>query len=344
VTSNDSGELGTAVCGEGTAAVDPLAPPDDPDAEARSCFRCCIVWKPHKEGWPWVDACRPPDGTVGKRKGGWSKGGGNGGKGNGSGGGGGGGGGGGCFPGDATVVVEKSGAHGPTRTPLRNLKIGDRVLSAGLDGKLTYETVYFFGHQLADAAGEFVRLEVVVEEEEREEQRQQRRERLALELTPKHLLPVFSDAGSSGGATYTRAADVRPGDKVMVVVTGGGGAARLAVVAATSVGPGAGAFAPLTTGGGRIVVDGVVASVHSDWILDTLFEALGAVDKLHSAYEATYGAVLKAVFAVLGPRATARLAPLVAGLAAADSAQLAAGVRALLFGGGGGGVASSLAS
>lgn len=72
--------------------------------------------------------------------------------------------------------------------------------------------------------------------------------------------------------------------------------------------------------------------MHSDWVLDPLFEAMGRVAWLHGAYEATYGALLQCVYALVGPGLLRSVAPLVAGVAAADSAQIAHALRLMAAG------------
>ena len=201
------------------------------------------------------------------------------------------------------------------------------MLSVTRDGKTAaFEDVYFFAHKLAaPAASEFVRLEMAAGE-------------AALEMTLKHLIPVVAaDAApaSLASATYKRAMDVQVGDKVLLLSGADKTATtRVAEVSSTSrVSRADGLIAPLTTGGGHIVVDGVVASVHSDWILDPLFEALGAVDKLHTAYEHTHGALARAAYRLLGARVTNAAVPLVTAVANGEPAAAAVAMRALVAGG-----------
>jgi hypothetical protein len=284
---------GLSVCGKGASVPDPR------EGGARTCFECCTVRLPIAgEETVGKNACpRPRRGR-----------------------GGGSGGGGGCFPGSATVVVEGKG-----RVALRDVGVGDRVLSVSRDGKrASFEDVYFFAHKLAaPAASEFVRLETDGG--------------ASLELTLKHLIPVLAGKGEEEeaplpAATYKRAQDVRAGDRVLLLSSET--TPTVAHITATSsVSRADGLYAPLTTGGGHVVVDGVVASVHSDWILDPLFEAFGAVDKLHAAYENTHGAAARLAYRVLGREITARAVPLVTAVANGEPAAAAVAVRALVAGG-----------
>lgn len=54
----------------------------------------------------------------------------------------------------------------------------------------------------------------------------------------------------------------------------------------TSTGYAAGLYAPFTLDG-TIIVDGVLASVHSDWFLDGIFDALSLTSALPAAYQAS---------------------------------------------------------
>jgi hypothetical protein len=289
---------GTTVCRKGF-----VVPDESPrNGVSRKCFRCCTPGLAPVGNRAARNACANPNANQGGR--------------------GGGGGGGGCFPGDATVVVE-----GGRSVPLRDVKIGDRVLSVSPEtGEPTYETVYFFGHQLPQAAAEFVRLKVAAADATTTTT-------TTLELTHKHLVPVAQgDAPSLASAVYTRAMDVRVGDKVLLVDAAASEPRLAHVTAAQSVArpSGAGLFAPLTTGGGHIVVDGVVASVHSNNMLDPLAEFLGRRDLLQWAYESFGASVLKSAYRLVGADAMAKASPIVAGLGLGDGAQLAAGLRGLV--------------
>jgi len=298
---------GTTLCNEGVSVPDS----SPRNGVVRTCYKCCTVRLAPVGTALGKNACRNPTPN---------------------GGGGGGGGGGGCFPGSATVVVE---GRGPT--PLRDVRVGDRVLTAkaGAGGEAAaaaYETVYWFGHRLESAAAEFVRLEVSAADDKHGPL-------IDLELTHKHLVPVLPDGAptplSLASAVYTRAQDVRAGARVLLVAGPVGSAPRAGTVLSVSaVARSDGLFAPLTTGGGHVSVNGVLASVHSNNMLDPLAEFLGRRDLLQWAYETFGAAPLKAAYRVFGPRAVGRANPLVAGLGLADAAQVAAGMRGLLVGGG----------
>ena len=108
------------------------------------------------------------------------------------------------------------------------------------------------------------------------------REGKILELSPKHFLPVSPSSGQSfRQAVMRQAKSVVPGDTVWVVQSSQATAYKVAQVGAVSK---KGLWAPYTQHG-TIVVNGVVASVHSDWILDSLLESIGRPDLLPLVYQ-----------------------------------------------------------
>jgi hedgehog protein len=186
----------------------------------------------------------------------------------------------GCFPAAATVTTRA----GPRR--MDELRVGDAVLAARADGSLEFQEVYFFGHRDAAADAAFVRLEL--------------EGGASLTLTPDHFVPVLP-AGAGAGAgkermTYAR--DVRPGD-VLMVASGAGVALRPARVAAAAAVAGKGLFNPYTLGG-TVVVDGVLASAHSSWLLDGAAAALGLTQALPATFQALF-APLRVLYALTGP-------------------------------------------
>lgn len=290
----DSSPTGTTFCGRDSSISVP--DPDVRNGVTRQCWQCCTArLAPTGTSAQGRNACRDPARNNG----------------------GGGGGGGGCFPGSSTVVVEGRGA-----TPLRDVKIGDRVLSVKAGGKAaSFETVYFFGHQLEKASAEFVRLEVDGGA-------------TFLELTRKHLIPVLSAEASSASlesAVYVRAVDVQAGDRLILADgDGSNNAVRLGEVTSSSAVTRAdGLFAPLTTGGGHVVVNNVLASVHSNNLLEPLGELLDRRDLLHWAYETFGAAPLKTIYSLVGADNMRKISPVLSGWGLGDAAQLVAGVRGL---------------
>ena len=150
-----------------------------------------------------------------------------------------------CFPGDAVVTLA-----GGRRVPMRQLKVGDRVLTASPGGAApAFEDVYFFGHQDAGAAAAFVALTVcdAVSGATR-----------VLELTPRHFVPVVRAsakgvAGSgaceslaAGAVRHVYAGDVAPGDVLQMVLEDNSTAACGTVVAVREGVVKAGLYNPYT--------------------------------------------------------------------------------------------------
>ena len=180
-----------------------------------------------------------------------------------------------CFPGEATVRDETGAAK-----PMKDVTVGDRVQVVMPDGSLRYEDVYMLTHKDAATAGSY--LEVVLASGQ------------SLTLSPRHFIPTAQDGDGAWedhvlkGANELRAGDIvwhRAGDGTMLPST----------VAAVKQTVATGAFNPLTLSG-TIVVDGVVASAHSDWFLDGIVsaEAQGQV------YQAMFAPV-RGIYRVIGP-------------------------------------------
>ncbi len=206
----------------------------------------------------------------------------------------------GCFPAAATVRLP-----GGATKRMDELVVGDRVLAAAEDGSLAFQDVYFFGHRAADADAAFVRLELAGA--------------AALELTPDHFVPVVAAAELStsagarlAGAKMTYARDVRVGDVLLVTSREGGEGALLpAAVAGVTYVRRAGLFNPYTLGG-TIVVDCVLASAHSGWLVDGAAAALGVSHHLPAAFQAAF-APLRALYAAAGPEFMQRFGDALAG-------------------------------
>ena len=128
---------------------------------------------------------------------------------------------------------------------------------------------------------------------------------------------------SLAAAVMTRARDVVPGAPLLVVARGAASAEPVIVEYVEEV-TREGLFAPVTTSG-VVIVDGVVASSYSDWILDPLFDAFGLAHKLPAAMHIVH-APLRLGYAVLGPKVLASLSPIISGIAQLDARQVAAGL------------------
>lgn len=112
-----------------------------------------------------------------------------------------------------------------------------------------------------------------------------REQQRAIELSSKHFIQA-SKSKSSGdwaAAAQVRAHDVQPGDFVWIEANARVKAARVASKETVAK---SGLWAPYTASG-TIVVDGVAASVHSEWYLDGVFDAIGRPDLLPQVYQAS---------------------------------------------------------
>lgn len=178
--------------------------------------------------------------------------------------------------GEATVLLE-----GGRRKAMRDLAIGDRVQVLTAAGHLAFEPVYLFGHK--DGASWSSMLTLAVQRSETgtpaASSAGYANATLSLTLSPDHFVPV---RGPSGLAVMTRAAAVKAGDAVWAAP--GAGPAALHVVTSIKEGRVQGLFNPLTPAG-TVVVDGVVASVHSKWFLDGFMDFLGLTHLVPTIYQ-----------------------------------------------------------
>lgn len=186
-----------------------------------------------------------------------------------------------CFPGTAMVLTASG-----TEVAMRDLKIGDRVAVMRDDGTIGFDEVYLFTHKDEAVVAECVELRLA-----------SGRRLLA---TARHFVPVSGPAAPWSEARLVAVEDVAVGHWVWA--RGADGEPALSAVVAVERRRTRGLFNPLTWSG-TIIVDGVVASAHSDWFLD-------GVVSVH-----TQGAVYQAVFApvrglyrVLGPGLVKKIA------------------------------------
>ncbi|NWY67130.1 SHH protein, partial [Erithacus rubecula] len=151
---------------------------------------------------------------------------------------------GGCFPGSATVHLEKGGTK-----LVKDLRPGDRVLVADTEGRLLYSDFLTF----LDREDGSHKLFYVIET---------RQPRARLLLTAAHLLfvaPQHNQSQAGGRALF--ASRVRPGQRIFVLGEGG----RLLPAAVHRVSlreEASGAYAPLTAQG-TILIDRVLASCYA---------------------------------------------------------------------------------
>ncbi len=187
-----------------------------------------------------------------------------------------------CFPGEATVQDETG-----TTKMMKDVRIGDRLQVVMPDGSLRYEDVYLLTHNDPDIAGPFVELALASGQ--------------SLTLSPRHFIPIAPEAGAGWESRVLKGAnEVKVGD--VVWHQGSDGAMLATTVTAVTETVGTGAFNPLTLSG-TIVVDGVVASAHSDWFLDGIVSA----DLQGQIYQAMFAPV-RGIYHLIGPEWTRTIA------------------------------------
>ncbi|KXZ42801.1 hypothetical protein GPECTOR_117g366 [Gonium pectorale] len=169
----------------------------------------------------------------------------------------------------------------------RQLQYGDLVLSRDrATGGIVHRPVYLFGHRTGDDFGSYVHITAAGR---------------TLKATHKHFVPVCvqrctaADVRSGTAVLEHRyAGDVRVGDNILVSDP----TPALAVVSAVDVMLARGFFNPYIRGA-DLIVDGVVASPHSNWILDSIMPA-SMVKYLPAIYEAMLAPVY-GIYLTVGP-------------------------------------------
>jgi Hint module len=186
-----------------------------------------------------------------------------------------------CFPSEATVRLDDG-----TVKAMRELVLGDRVQVARPDGSLGYDAVYLMTHKDASTRGRYLTLALASGQ--------------SLTLSPRHFVPTAPDGGTTWASHILKGADeVKVGD--MVWYRGNDGTLLPTQVTAVTASIKAGAFNPMTVAG-TVVVDGVVASTHSDWFLDGIASA--AVQA--QVYQVLFAPV-RGIYRVIGPQRMAEV-------------------------------------
>jgi len=130
-----------------------------------------------------------------------------------------------------------------TMKQMKDLKVGDEVLTVNKHNEITYDVVYGFLHREVSTTAPF--LEIHLENGQR------------LTLTEKHML---YKSGDGDDATVVPAYKLSPGDSVFVV---SGPSMEIQKVSSINETEKTGIFAPVTFNG-NIVVDGVLASCYAE--------------------------------------------------------------------------------
>ena len=143
-------------------------------------------------------------------------------------------------------------------------------------GELAHEDVYFFGHALPDRAPYY---QVNISAVDKANTHVAR----SIEVSADHFMPIVpADKPATWENSYmVRGKTITPGMLAFVELDG---AFVVANVTSTEVTVRAGLYNPYTLGG-RIVVNRVVASSHSSWILDPALDMIGATHLLPAVYQ-----------------------------------------------------------
>jgi len=168
---------------------------------------------------------------------------------------------------------------------MADVSIGDRVIAAdAVTGQLRYSSVYMIPHKEPSTLSTYVNVQV---------------EESILRLSPRHFIPVCVSQPCTVSSHWENryARDLLAGD-VVRTVTG------LSAVHAVSLSVEKGSFNPFVIGG-TIIVDGVLASDQSDWILDDLVSE-SLIKYIPSIYNAIT-APARWAFWALGPARWAAL-------------------------------------
>lgn len=137
---------------------------------------------------------------------------------------------------------------------MSDLRVGDLVRSVDGAGNLIYDEVYFFGHADNSKSTEYVNLKLSDTD-------------AALQLSRGHFIPMCPKHGERcewADHIHAYGQDVQPGDHIWVT---NAAKSKLHTVLETSIVVKEGLYNPYTLSG-KIVVNGVVASAHSNWVLD----------------------------------------------------------------------------
>ena len=175
-----------------------------------------------------------------------------------------------CFPADAIVHTHDRGAM-----EIQHAQIGDRLLSYSVHGKAFYDPVYMIGHKDPSSLATFV---TITSNNNR-----------TIRLTPDHNMVVVRNDKTFDISSQ----HVQVGDGLIV---GPGG--QVALVVSVSSETSRGLYNPYTLSG-RIVVDGVLASCHSSWLFDGVFNTFGI--PLSTGYQILF-APIRFMYRILGPQ------------------------------------------
>lgn len=204
-----------------------------------------------------------------------------------------------CFPADAVVQVSDGQGSGAFKTyskEMKELRIGDRVLASRPDGSLFYDEIYMFGHKEPSQRAAFVRLETDSGH--------------VLAVTPDHHVFVVRNSTSmeipAGKALIADQLYVAPQNRKAQHDH-----LSLESIVSITMSKEKGLYNPYTLSG-TIVVNRILASVHSSSALDQFFDAFGI--PLPLGYQALFAPV-RLLYRSLGARKMASLEWIIDGVA-----------------------------
>ncbi|KAJ7566401.1 hypothetical protein O6H91_02G101000 [Diphasiastrum complanatum] len=197
-----------------------------------------------------------------------------------------------CFPGDGLVTLATG-----LQKPMMELSIGDQVAVIKANGRMIFDEVYAFGHNDPNGMSFFVKLTLkpthVVDGDYLVK---------SLELSPRHFVPVSLVV--NGHMVYKRAKDIHMGDLLWVNINDSNTLEQFVVTDSVVILK-TGLYNPFTLSG-NVLVDDVMASTHSDWFLDNLFDTIGITHWLPTTYQMVLFPV-RMLYRILGKDAYTRL-------------------------------------
>lgn len=187
-----------------------------------------------------------------------------------------------CFPEHAQVQTPQG------RIRISDLHVGDTIKAVDSNGRVFWDEVYFFGHADEASIAKFLQIEL---------------DDRTLQISHKHFIP-----GCLGGVRCSWAEHVtayaqhfQPGDYIWLAPDDGQTQIEQRQILDIFSIEAKGLYNPYTLSG-SIIVNGVVASAHSDWILDNLMPT-SWVQSLPAIYQTLFlpGRVLYHLLR-MGPR------------------------------------------
>mmetsp|Transcript_17970 Transcript_17970/g.21520 ORF Transcript_17970/g.21520 Transcript_17970/m.21520 type:complete len:757 (-) Transcript_17970:215-2485(-) len=165
-----------------------------------------------------------------------------------------------CFPADSTVEVLSPISGEVAVRHVADLQLGDKVKAVNTAGRVVWDEVYLLAHSDEDSMMQYVKLTTESGQ--------------SLHISEGHYLPVRQRGDTF--AKNTAARDTIVGDAVYVLKDGSQVFENVVEVVLERK---QGAFHPMTLDTGRIVVDGVVATVYAECIWEALFGRLFSAEQ-----------------------------------------------------------------